>query len=79
MAVPCVQWTSKKKKKKSKGRAQGHPASEGRLPLALQNPHHAALNPLLTSCFAPSGVARILTHEAGITDIVVLQVTFLLC
>lgn len=29
----------------------------------------------LTSCFAPSGVARILTHEAGITDIVVLQVT----
>lgn len=66
-------------KKKSKGRAQGHPASEGRPPLALQNPHHAALNPLLTSCFAPSGVARILTHEAGITDIVVLQVTLLLC
>lgn len=66
-----------KKKKKSKGLAQGHPASEGRPPLALQNPHHAALNPLLTSCFAPSGVARILTHEAGITDIVVLQAALL--
>lgn len=33
----------------------------------------------LTSCFAPSGVARILTHEAGVTDTVVLQVNLLLC
>uniref|UniRef100_A0ABI7YD30 Guanosine-3',5'-bis(diphosphate) 3'-pyrophosphohydrolase MESH1 n=1 Tax=Felis catus TaxID=9685 RepID=A0ABI7YD30_FELCA len=32
---------------------------------------------VLTSCFAPSGVARILTHEAGVTDIVVLQAALL--
>ena len=70
MAVPCGRLTPRESKNLPKATQL----------VALQNPQHACLgHPSgLTSCFAPPGVARILTHEAGITDIVVLQVTFLL-
>lgn len=67
MTIPCV-WL---RLKESKGLAQGHPATKSTT-CCPGTPSG------LTSSFAPSGVARILTHEAGITDVVVLQVTFLL-
>lgn len=76
MIVPFVWLTPKK----GKGLVQSHPAS-GRLHHTWH--HRAPSRPpwepsRLTSRFARSGVARILTHEAGVTDIAVLQVTFLL-
>lgn len=56
---------------------EGHPVREGPHLAPKKSHQHAGWDPLRPDCLlCPPGVARILTHEAGITDIAVLQVTF---
>nr|KAF6278841.1 HD domain containing 3 [Myotis myotis] len=57
---------------------EGHPVSEGPQLAPKKSHQHAGWDPLPSDfLLCPPGVARILTHEAGITDIAVLQAALL--